>query len=161
MLCRGTWERVAELKVAWRWLTRSVALTLKPATSPEALAWLIELVPSAMKVTPAVWVSTMPSVVSVAVKTAVPVVVDLTVKVAMPEELVVPAMVVTTGLPGPEVLASVTVLPATGLLFVSLRVAVRVAVAEPLANTVPGAATSVELVALTVVPTAVKVTLAV
>ena len=83
-----------------------------------------------------------------AVKTAVPMVVDLTVKVAMPELLVVPFMVVMTGLPGPEVLASVTLLPAMGLLLASLRVTVMVEVAEPSANTALGAATTVELLAL-------------
>ena len=71
----------------------------------------------------------------------------MTVKVATPEPFVVPETVVIVEEPPPW--ASVTVWPATGLAKASLAVTVIVAVAVPLAATVPGAAETVELVAST------------
>ena len=64
----------------------------------------------------AVWVmARLLSVVSVAVKPFAAAVVDLTVNVATPELSVVPCVVVMVGEPVPDVLASDTALPATGL----------------------------------------------
>ena len=58
----------------------------------------------------------MVSVVSVAVKTSAPAVTDFTVKVTMPEALLtVPETGAIVGVPGPDVLASATVLPETPL----------------------------------------------
>jgi hypothetical protein len=112
----------------------------------------------AVNVTVAVWVTTTESVVSVAVKTSAAAVVDLTVKVACPLALVVPFTVVMVGEPAPEVLASVTVFPDTGLLFTSFRVTVIVEVVEPLATTEVGLALTVDWAAVGV---PVKVTVAV
>jgi hypothetical protein len=89
------------------------------------------------------------SVVSVAVKTSAPAVVDFTVNVATPEASVIPETVVIVGVPGPDVLASVTLLPETGLLFTSFKVTVIVEVAEPSATTDVGNATTVDVPALT------------
>lgn len=111
-----------------------------------------------VKVTLVVWVITTSGfeVVSVAVKTFVPAVVEETVKQTSPEELLTPAEPpeahvtgVMVGEPGPLVVAAVTVLPVIRLLDGSLRVAVRVLVARPLAITLAGKAVKVELSALT------------
>src|SRR6266487_4165584 len=99
------------------------------------------------------------SVVSVAVKTSVPAVVDFTVKVATPEVLVVPDTVVIVGVPGPEVLARVTVLPETGMLLASFNVTVIVEVVEPSAVTDAGEGDTVDCAAVTA--PAVNVTVAV
>ena len=72
---------------------------------------------------------------SVAVNTSAPAVVDFTVNVTTPNDELVPEAALMVGDPGPEVFASVTVLPETGLLFVSFRVTVIVEVVEPSAVT--------------------------
>ena len=89
------------------------------------------------------------SVVSVAVKTSAPAVVDFTVKVTTPEALLTPEAALMVGVPGPDVLASVTVLPATGLLFRSFKVTVTAEVEVPSAGTEAGTATMVDCAALT------------
>src|SRR5450830_728544 len=88
-------------------------------------------------------------VVSVAVKTSAPAVIDFTVNVATPEASVIPETVVIVGVPRPDVLASVTVLPETGLLFTSFKVTVIVEAAEPSATTDVGNATTVDVTILT------------
>jgi hypothetical protein len=98
----------------------------------------------AVNVTVAVAVMVTLSVVSVAVNTSAAAVVDLTVKVAWPEASLVPWVVVMVGVPEPEVLASVTVLPETGLLLPSFNVTVIVEVVEPSAVTEEGEAATVE-----------------
>ena len=75
--------------------------------------------------------------------------VDFTVNVATPEASVIPETVVIVGVPRPDVLASVTVLPETGLLFTSFKVTVIVEVAVPLATTDVGDATTVDVPILT------------
>jgi hypothetical protein len=65
---------------------------------------------------------------------------------------------VIVGVPGPEDLASVTVLPETGLLFTSFNVTVIVEVVAPSAGTEVGEAETVEVLALT---GPIKVTVAV
>src|SRR5680860_1384216 len=89
------------------------------------------------------------SVVSVAVKTSAPAVVDFTVNVATPEASVIPETVVIVGVPKPDVLASVTVLPETGSLFTSFKVTVIVEVAEPSAATDASDAATVDVPILT------------
>lgn len=86
---------------------------------------------------------------AVAIKTTAPAVVDLTVKVATPEPSVVADAGAITGLPGPEVLASVTVLPEIAALLESFTITVIVEVVEPSAATEVGEADTVELAALT------------
>lgn len=86
---------------------------------------------------------------AVAVKTSAPAVVDWTVKVAMPEPSVVADAGAMTGVPGPEVLASVTSLPDRGLLSPFFTVTVIVEVVVPSATTEVGEADTVELAALT------------
>ena len=83
--------------------------------------------------------------------------VSLTVKVATPEPLVTPETVVIVEEPPP--LASVTVLPETGLLLASRRVTVTVEVVEPSAVTDEGAAETPDCAAVT--GPGVKVTVAV
>jgi hypothetical protein len=85
----------------------------------------------------------------VAVKTSSPAVVDFTVNVASPEALVVPETVVIVGDPGPEVLASVTVLPETPLPYWSFKVMVIREVVDPSAATDSGHAATVDIPALT------------
>ena len=82
---------------------------------------------------------------------------SLTVKVATPEALVTPETVVIVE--EPPHLASVTVLPATGLLLASRRVTVTVEVVEPSAVTEAGAAETPDCAAVTA--PGVKVTVAV
>ena len=92
------------------------------ATTVEVLAFATD---PAKKLTVAVSVMTrFPSVTSVPVKTFVPGVVEVTVKTAFPPPSVVPEIVLITGLPGPDVLASDTVLPETGMPFESVSVTV-------------------------------------
>jgi predicted transglutaminase-like cysteine proteinase len=102
-----------------------------------------------VNVTVAVAVTVTLSEVSVAVKTSAAAVVDFTVKVALPELSVVPCVVVMVGLPEPEVLASVTVLPDTGLLLASFNVTVIVEVVLPFAVTDVGVADTVDCAAVT------------
>jgi len=97
-----------------------------------------------INVTLAVWVTMMESELSVAVKTSVAAVVDFTVKVTTPEALEVPDAAEIVGLPEPEVFASVTVLPETGLPCASARVTVMVEVVVPSAATEPGEAFTVD-----------------
>ena len=93
------------------------------------------------------------SLVSVAVKTSAAAVVDLTVNVTTPEALLDPEAALIVGEPEPEVLASVTVLPGTELLFASFKVTVIVEVVVPFAVTEVGEADTVDCAALTA-PTA-------
>ena len=112
----------------------------------------------ALKVTVAVCVMPMLSVESVAVKMAEPVVSDFTVKVTTPETSEGPeaAEMVSAA---PRLEASVTVLPATGLLLASFKFTVIVEAVTPSAVTDVGDAVTVETPALTA--PAVKVTVAV
>ena len=113
-----------------------------------------------VKVTVAVCVMTREaSVVSVAVNTSAPAVVDFTVKVTTPRALLTPEARLMVGVPGPDVCARVTVLPATGLLSASSKVTVMVEVAELSATTEVGTATTVDWAAVT--GPAVKVTVAI
>jgi hypothetical protein len=88
----------------------------------------------------AVCVTVTLSLVSVAVKTSAAAVVDVTVNVTTPESLLGPDAALIVGEPEPEVLASVTVLPETGLLSTSFKVTVIVEVVEPSAVTEVGEA---------------------
>lgn len=110
----------------------------------------------AVNVTVAVGVTVTLSVVSVAVNTSAPAVMDLTVKVATPELSVVPWVVLTVGIPGPEVWAKVTDLPGTPLLLASFRVTVTVEVVEPSATTDADEGVTMDCAAVTA--PAVKVT---
>src|SRR6478609_9056100 len=103
----------------------------------------------AVKVTVAVWVMVIESVVSVAVKTSAPAVVDFTVKVTTPEALLLPEGALIVGAPGPEVFARLTVLPDTGLPLASFRVTVIVEVVLPSAMTEVGDALTVDCAAET------------
>jgi hypothetical protein len=124
------------------------------------------LVVAAVKVTVAVCVTVTESVVSVAVKTSAAAVVDFTVNVTTPEASLAPEAALMVGVPEPEVLARVTVLPDTGLLFTSCKVTVTVEVVEPSAVTEVGEAETVDWAAVTApaenvilaLVTAVKVT---
>ena len=89
------------------------------------------------------------SVVSTAVKASAPAVVDFTVNVTTPEASLAPEAALIVGVPGPEVLASVTVLPETGLLLASFNVTVIVEVVAPSAVTEAGAAATVDCAAVT------------
>ena len=102
-----------------------------------------------VKVTVAVWVTVTLSVVSVAVNTSAPAVADLTVNVTTPDASLGPDAALIVGLPGPEVFASVTVLPETGLLFASFNVTVIVEVVVPSAGTDVGNADTVDCAAVT------------
>ena len=112
-----------------------------------------------VNVTLAVCVMVMESELSVAVNTSVAAVVDFTVKVTTPAALEVPDAAEIVGLPEPEVFASVTVLPETGLPFASSRVTVMIEEVIPSAVTEPGEALTVDCAAVT--GPAVKVTRAV
>src|SRR6478609_9068358 len=103
----------------------------------------------AVKVTVAVCVMVIESVVSVAVKTSAPAVVDFTVKVTTPEALLLPEGALMVGAPGPEVFARLTVLPDTGLPLASFRVTVIVEVVLPSAMTEVGDALTVDCAAET------------
>jgi len=103
----------------------------------------------AVNVTVAVCVTVTVSVVSVAWKTSAAAVVDATVKVAWPEASVVPDVVAMVGVPEPEVLASVTVLPETGWLLASFNVTVIVEVVLPSAVTDEGEAATADCAAVT------------
>jgi hypothetical protein len=96
----------------------------------------------------------------VAVKTGVPTVVDFTLKIATPEALDVPEAGEIVSVPGARLDASVTVLPATGLLPAFNKVTVMVAVLTPSARSEVGEAATVE-VSASAGGIAVKVTLAV
>lgn len=112
----------------------------------ELAGWMVktsEAGAPGVKVTVAVWVMVMLSVVSVAVKTGAPVTVDFTVNEATPEALVVPETVVMVSV-APRLEAKVTVFPATGLEAASLRVTVMVDVVAPSAVTEVGLATVVD-----------------
>jgi hypothetical protein len=131
------------------------------ATTLVGLATTVEVVaetPPMTKVTAAVWVIVIVSVVSVAVSVLVPAVVERTVPVVCPLALVTAAGCTIVSV-APREEAKVTVLPATGLLLVSRSVTVSVDVATPSAVTVVGLATTVEVVADTA--PAVNVTAAV
>ena len=67
----------------------------------------------------------------------------------MPPPSVVPEIVLMTGVPGPDVLASDTVLPEAGTPFVSDNLTVIVEVLSPSAATEDGKATTVEVPAST------------
>ena len=103
----------------------------------------------AANATVAVWLMVIESVVSVAVKTSAPAVVDFTVKVTTPEALLAPEGALMVGVPGPEVFARLTVLPATGLPLASFRVTVIVEVVLPSAMTEVGDALTVDCAAET------------
>jgi hypothetical protein len=112
-----------------------------------------------VKVTVAVWVTVTLSVVSVAVNTSAPAVADLTVNVTTPDASLGPDAALIVGLPGPEVFASVTVLPETGLLFASFNVTVIVEVVVPSAGTDVGDADTVDCAAVTAPGSTVNVPL--
>ena len=114
----------------------------------ETVDWAAVTAP-AVKVTVAVWVTVIVSVVSVAVNTSTAAVVDFTVNVATPDASVVPWVVVIAGVPAPDVCANVTVLPDTTLLFTSFNVTVIVEVAVPSASTEVGEAETVDCAAVT------------
>jgi hypothetical protein len=100
-----------------------------------------------MKLTEAVWVSVIKSVVSEAVKTEDPAVEDLTVKIARPElSVVAEAGEIESAAPRFDV--KITVFPAIGLPFASTRVNTRVLTDDPLAVTVVGEASRVDRPAL-------------
>jgi hypothetical protein len=103
-----------------------------------------ETVPT-VKVTDAIWVSVTVSVVSVAVIVLVPAVVDTIVPVVWPFASVAAAGCVSV----PNVVARLTVLPLTGLLFASRKVTVIVEVATPSAVTLAGLAVTVDALAET------------
>ena len=92
-------------------------------------------------------------------KTSAPAFVDVTVNVTTPPEELDPEAALMLGVPGPEVFASVTVLPETGLLYASFRVTVIVEGVEPFAGTDAGDAATDDCAAVTA--PAVKVTVGV
>ena len=98
---------------------------------------------AAVKVTVAVWLTITPSVVSVAVKTGVPAVMEETVKVTTPAMLEAPEAAETVSV-APRLDASVTILPASGVLLPSFKVTVMVVVPVPLATSEPGDAVTVD-----------------
>ena len=102
----------------------------------------------AVKVTVAVSVTVTLSVVSVAAKTTALAVVDFTVNVTTPDASLEPDAALIVGVPDPDVLASVTVFPDTGLLFASLSVTVTVDVVLPSAATELGEALTVDCTAV-------------
>jgi hypothetical protein len=134
--------------------TPSAVTVVGLATTVDALA---DTAP-AVNVTAAVCVTVIASVVSVAVSVPVPAVVDRTVPVVCPLTLVTAAGWTRVSI-APRDEASVTVLPATGLLLPSRRVIVIVDVATPFATTVVGLATTLDVVADT--PPVANVTTAV
>ena len=97
--------------------TVTAGVIVAPATAAVGCALNARCVAvPAVKVTVALGViCRLASVVSVAVNTSAPAIVALTVNVAPPELSVVPCVVVMVGEPVPDVLASDTALPATGL----------------------------------------------
>src|SRR3954454_3945041 len=101
----------------------------------------------AAKVTDAVCVTTIPSVVSEAVYATVCAAVSETANVALPAASVVGERGVTTDDPVPA--ASATVLPATGLDWASRSVTVTVEKLEPSAATVAGEAATEDCAAVT------------
>ena len=129
-------------------VTVDVATPLAVTDVGEALTveWVGSGAPAA-NVTVAVCAITIPSVVSVAVRMAEPAVVDFTVKVTIPfvSEMPDAGNIVSVA---PRLDASVTVLPAAGLLLESFKVTVMVAVLTPSLPTVMGIAATVELVAV-------------
>jgi hypothetical protein len=138
-----------------------VEVATPSATTVVGLATTVDVVaetPPMTKVTAAVWVTVMVSVVSVAVSVLVPAVVDRTVPVVCPLALVTAAGWTIVSV-APRDDAKVTVLPLTGLLLVSRKVIVIVDVVVPSATTVVGAAATVEVVGETA--PAVNVTAAV
>jgi hypothetical protein len=139
------------LPLASRRVVVIVDVVVPSAATVVGLAVTVEVVADtapAVNVTVAVWVTTIESVVSVAVSVLGPAVVDRTVPVVCPLALVAAA-----GCPivsvAPREEANVTVLPLTGLLFASRNVTVIVEVTTPSAATVVGLATTVEVVAET------------
>ena len=113
----------------------------------------------AVNVTVAVCVTVTVSVVSVAVNTNAPATVDFTVNVTTPDASLAPEALLIVGVPVPDVFASVTVFPDTGLLFPSFNVTVTVDVVVPSAVTELGDALTVDCAAVGV--PAVNVTVAV
>ena len=105
---------------------------------------LAALTAPTVKTTVAVCATTIPSVVSVAVKMLGPAVVELTVKVTTPAPLEAPEAADIVSIV-PRFEASVTVLPETAALLRVNRVTVRVDVVVPLAVTEVGEAVTVEL----------------
>lgn len=95
-----------------------------------------------MKLTPAVCVITVVSVVSVAVKVTLPLVIELTVKLTTPEEFDAPDAAPTVT-PAEGLAASVAVLPAMGLPYGSFSVSV-ITSPVPFAVTEAEAALTVE-----------------
>jgi hypothetical protein len=131
-----------------RSVTVSVEVATPSAVTVVGLAVTVDAVADtapAVKVTDAVWVTVMLSVVSVAVSVLGPAVVDRTVPVVWPAALVTAAGCTMVSV-APREDARVTVFPLTGLLFVSRRVMVIVDVVVPSATTVVGAAATVEMV---------------
>jgi hypothetical protein len=146
------------LLFASRKVTVIVEVATPSAVTVVGLAVTVEAVADtapAVKVTDAVWVTVIVSVVSVAVIVLVPAVVDRTVPVVWP--------LASVGVVGcvivPSVAARLTVFPLTGLLFASRSVTVTVDVATPSAATLAGLAVTLEALADTA--PAVKVTAAV
>jgi hypothetical protein len=137
------------LLFASRRVTVIVEVATPLATTVAGLAVTVEVVADtapAVKVTEAVGVIVMESVVSVAVIVAVPAVVERTVPVVWPfASVAATGCTIVSAAPREEV--SVTVLPLTGLLLVSRNVTVIVDVATPSATTVVGLAVTVEVVA--------------
>jgi hypothetical protein len=146
------------LLFASRSVTVIVDVVIPSATTVAGLAVTVDAVADtapAVKVTDAVWVSVIVSVVSVAVIVLVPAVVERIVPVVWPLASVAATGCVTV----PSVAARLTVFPATGLLFASRSVTVIVEVVTPSAVTVVGVAVTVEAVGETAL--AVNVTEAV
>ena len=129
------------------WVALPLAVMLE-LTGVQAVVWFASA-GAIVKVTVAVWVMVIESVVSVAVKTSAPAVVDFTVKVTTPEALLLPEGALMVGAPGPEVFARLTVLPDTGLPLASFRVTVIVEVVLPSAMTEVGDALTVDCAAET------------
>jgi hypothetical protein len=132
-----------------RSVTVSVEVVVPSATTVVGAAATVDVVADttpAVNVTAAVWVTTMESVVSVAVSVLVPAVVDRTVPVVCPLALVGVAGCTRVSV-APREDARVTVLPLTGLLFASRKVIVSVDVVVPSAVTVVGLAVTVDAVA--------------
>jgi hypothetical protein len=146
------------LLFASRKVTVIVDVTTPSAVTLAGLAVTVDALAEtapAVNVTEAVCVIVTVSVVSVAVIVAVPAVVDAIVPVVWPFASVAAAGCVSV----PNVVARLTALPFTGLLFASRNVTVIVEVATPSAVTLAGLAVTVDALAETA--PAVKVTLAV
>jgi len=121
-----------------------LAVTVVGEAATVELAPLVAVV---AKATLTVWLTTTLSVVSVAVKTGVPVVADFTLNVTTPVSLEGPEAAEMVSV-APRLEANVTVLPATGLLVASFKVTVMVEVVTPSLATVVGLAATVELAVL-------------